>query len=231
MKEDFKLGSSTQKAREAYEPLYKAFNQNINVTLGLNTSAVLTSDPKLFLFTLSKYKFAMKMLDGAGAILEVGCMDGAGTILLSRAAIEVTSIDYYKPHIMQANTNIKPLLTNASFIEMDFLDSPYDNEFDGLVCFDVLEHVDPTQSKKFVAKIHESLKERGVCILGMPSLESQVYASLENKKSHINCMTAIAGRVLLEEYFKNIFIFSMNDEVVHTGYLPMAHYHIYLCVK
>lgn len=25
-------------------------------------------------------------------------------------------------------------------------------------------------------------------------------------------------------YFENVIIFSMNDEVVHTGFTPMAHY-------
>ena len=35
---------------------------------------------------------------------------------------------------------------------------------------------------------------------------------------------------ILEKYFKNVFLFSMNDEVVHTGFSKMAHYLICLCV-
>jgi hypothetical protein len=31
-------------------------------------------------------------------------------------------------------------------------------------------------------------------------------------------------RTLLSRFFENVFIFSMNDEVVHTGFSPMAHY-------
>src|SRR5262249_47894355 len=34
---------------------------------------------------------------------------------------------------------------------------------------------------------------------------------------------------LLEKYFAHVFIFSMNDEVVHTGFSPMAHYLFALC--
>ena len=34
---------------------------------------------------------------------------------------------------------------------------------------------------------------------------------------------------LLSKYFHNVFIFSMNDEVVHTGFYPMAHYLFALC--
>jgi hypothetical protein len=28
----------------------------------------------------------------------------------------------------------------------------------------------------------------------------------------------------MAEHFENVFVFSMNDEVVHTGFTPMAHY-------
>ena len=28
----------------------------------------------------------------------------------------------------------------------------------------------------------------------------------------------------MNKYFENTFLFSMNDEIVHTGYYKMAHY-------
>ena len=34
---------------------------------------------------------------------------------------------------------------------------------------------------------------------------------------------------LLEQYFHSVFLFSMNDEVVHTGFYPMAHYLLAIC--
>jgi hypothetical protein len=30
--------------------------------------------------------------------------------------------------------------------------------------------------------------------------------------------------MLLQRFFQNVFVFSMNDEVVHSGFYPMAHY-------
>ena len=33
----------------------------------------------------------------------------------------------------------------------------------------------------------------------------------------------------MTHHFRNVFIFSMNDEVVHTGFYPMAHYLFALC--
>ena len=36
---------------------------------------------------------------------------------------------------------------------------------------------------------------------------------------------------LLKNYFENVFLFSMNDEVVHTGFTPMAHYLFAVCCQ
>ena len=74
-----------------------------------------------------------------------------------------------------------------------------------------------------------SLKKNGVLILGMPSLESQKYASKISKEGHINCKSADELTKILRKYFNNVFIFSMNDEVIHTGFGKMAHYLIAVC--
>lgn len=231
--EKFANGSSSKSALEAYVPIYEAKNVKTNIALGNNTSSILLSDPKLTLFTLSKYKFAGKILSGAPRVrcLEVGCMDGFGSLFLSKFVDDLVAVDFYRPHLLEANQHIKPHLENVVFKELDFLDSEYNEEFDGVVCFDVLEHVDPAQSKNFVENLKKALKPRGTLVLGMPSKESQIYASAENKRSHINCMTRQEGVLHLQPYFQNIFCFSMNDEVVHTGFDQMAHYHIYVCVN
>ena len=61
-------------------------------------------------------------------------------------------------------------------------------------------------------------------IIGMPSLESQAYASPASKAGHVNCKSMPELRELMLRYFHNVFMFSMNDEVVHTGHHKMAHY-------
>jgi hypothetical protein len=40
----------------------------------------------------------------------------------------------------------------------------------------------------------------------------------------VNCKTGGELRALLNQFFHNVFLFSMNDEVVHTGFTPMAQY-------
>ena len=63
----------------------------------------------------------------------------------------------------------------------------------------------------------------------LETIESQKYASKESREGHVNCKSGEELRESLKQYFVNVFIFSMNDELVHTGYTPMAHYLIGLC--
>ena len=69
-----------------------------------------------------------------------------------------------------------------------------------------------------------SLLPQGICIIGTPNLDAEKYSSPASKEGHVNLKSATTLRELLLKYFHNAFIFSMNDEVVHTGFYPMAHY-------
>jgi SAM-dependent methyltransferase len=60
-------------------------------------------------------------------------------------------------------------------------------------------------------------------------MESQVYASPQSKAGHVNCKSGPVLKALFQRYFHNVFLFSMNDEVVHTGFASMAHYVLVLC--
>jgi len=105
-----------------------------------------------------------------------------------------------------------------------------DGPFDAAYSIDVIEHVERKDEDKFMANITSSLAEQGVCIIGSPSLQSQEYASAESKENHVNCKDYKQFRELMQKYFHNVFLFSMNDEVVHTGFYPMAHYLWAICV-
>jgi len=45
-----------------------------------------------------------------------------------------------------------------------------------------------------------------------------------SKIGHINLYSYDRLRSFMEKYFYHVFMFSMNDEVVHTGFGAMAHY-------
>ena len=74
------------------------------------------------------------------------------------------------------------------------------------------------------------LKTDGVLITGTPNVTATQYASPRSQVQHINLKSMKTLREFTDRYFTNVFMFGMNDEVVHTGFLPMSHYLMALCV-
>ena len=192
-------------------------------TLGLMTNQAWHDDPKHLLFTLSRYKFVAKMMSGKGSVLEVGCADGFGTRIVVQEVGKVTAIDFDPVFVQDVNARMDDRWRFECKTH-DMLTGALEDNFDGAYALDVIEHIRLEDEMRFVANMTHSLGDHGVLIFGTPSLQSQVYASPPSKAGHINCKDAPALQELLSHFFHNVFIFSMNDEVVHTGYYPMAHY-------
>jgi 2-polyprenyl-3-methyl-5-hydroxy-6-metoxy-1,4-benzoquinol methylase len=192
-------------------------------TLGLMTNQAWQDDPKHLLFTLSRYKFVAKMLSGAKQVLEVGCADAFGTRIVVQEVANLTAVDFDPVFVKDVNERMSDRWPFACKTH-DMLTGSIEETFDAAYALDVIEHIRPEDEKQFVGNIVRSLGNHGVLILGTPSIQSQTYASPPSKAGHINCKDAPALKKLLGDFFHNVFIFSMNDEVVHTGYYPMAHY-------
>lgn len=218
--------SATVKAEPKYEDIYAT----TRFKMGLISGYDYLGDPKHIIFGLSRYKFVSKMFSGLSNVLEIGCGDGFGTPIVFKEVKKLVACDYDKKFIDDVNQT-HPYARKIDFIVHDITKSPVAHKkFDGAFSLDVLEHIDKNHEIDFMKNIVAGLKDDGVCIVGIPSLESQQYASPLSKLGHINCKTWIELKQLLEKFFGRVFIFSMNDEVVHTGYYPMAHYLFALCL-
>jgi cyclopropane fatty-acyl-phospholipid synthase-like methyltransferase len=101
--------------------------------------------------------------------------------------------------------------------------------FDGIYSLDVLEHIEAEVEDRFIRNMIAPLTPHGTTIIGMPSLQSQDYASIQSKEGHVNCKDQRDFKNLMLRYFHNVYMFSMNDEVVHTGFHAMSHYNFALC--
>ncbi|PWU09364.1 MAG: SAM-dependent methyltransferase [Verrucomicrobia bacterium] len=194
-------------------------------TLGLMTNQAWYDDPKHLLFTAARYKFVAKMLSGMKRVLEVGCADAFFTRIVVQEVGALTATDFDEVFIKDVKKRMD-LRWAFEVQQHDLLATPFPGEFDAAYAMDVIEHINPKQELQFIENIVSSLSKEGVLILGSPSLESQAYASLQSKEGHVNCKTAPQMRELMKHFFHNIFLFSMNDEVLHTGYAPMAHYRL-----
>jgi len=190
---------------------------------GLRASESWYQDPKHLVFRLSRYKFVAKMLSGRQSVLEVGCGDAFGSRIVQQEVGKYTAIDFDPVFIEDVKSRMVEKWKFDTFVH-DILDGPVPGEFDAVFALDVLEHIDPAHERLFLHNSFAPLGPHGVGILGMPSLESQPYASVQSKLGHVNCKTAPDLRKLMQEYFHTVFMFSMNDEVVHTGFHKMANY-------
>jgi hypothetical protein len=81
----------------------------------------------------------------------------------------------------------------------------------------------------FLDKVKSILPEEGIFIAGTPNSYSQQYASEISKAGHINVYSPEALEEQMRQYFRHVFCFSANDEMVHTGYNKLAHYLLVLC--
>jgi len=199
-------------------------------SLGLMTSQVWEDDPRRLTFLLARYKFVAKMLSGRKSVAELGCGDAFGSRIVMQEVEHVTTYDFDTVFI----DDIKARRSARWPVEAHFHDILLDklpHHYDGLYSLDVIEHIGAADEDIYLSNLRDSLSDFGVLIIGSPSLESQPYASPPSKVGHVNCKSGDELKALLEHYFHNVFLFSMNDEVVHTGYTPMAHYLFAICCQ
>jgi 2-polyprenyl-3-methyl-5-hydroxy-6-metoxy-1,4-benzoquinol methylase len=185
-------------------------------------------DPRRFLFSMARYKFVSKMFDGRRNVLELGCGDAFNARIVLQTVKKLTVADFDPVFIEDARSRVKDPWVYDTLV-LDLLKDPIVGQFDAIYSLDVLEHIPAEREREVLRKICGALEQHGAVIIGMPSLESQAYASAPSRAGHINCKTMPDLKSLLEEFFHNVFMFSMNDEVVHTGYHKMAHYLFGLC--
>lgn len=196
--------------------------------LGLMSNQTWHDDPRRLVFTLSRYKFVAKMLSGRATVLEVGCADAFGTRIVQQEVGRVTAVDFDPVFVADVQARMDPHWPLECFVH-DLVEGPVPGAFDAAYALDVLEHIAPEQEQRFLTHLVASLGPDGVAIIGTPSLESQAHASPPSREGHVNCKSAPALRRLLQGLFADVFLFSMSDEVVHTGFFAMANYLLALC--
>lgn len=198
--------------------------------LGLMNSVVWHEDPRRLLFTLSRYKFVAKMFEGLDNVVEIGCGDGFCAKVV-RQSVKNLLITDYDPYFIDKFSDISDEAWPIQAQVLDILQAPTEIKYDGLYSLDVFEHIDPSIEDQYFRNIAKSVTPNGIAIVGSPSLESQPYASPASIAGHVNCKSGKELKKCLLKYWHNVFIFSMNDEVVHTGYSPMSHYNLALCTS
>lgn len=194
-----------------------------NISLGRATAQAYVNDPRMLSFIASRYKFASKMLAEADVAIEIGCGDAFGAPIVAQSVKRLICTDIDEETLAQNRTRCS-VFKNIEFHYHDFRASAYPERARSIYLVDVIEHIFPQEESRFMANLKKSLAPDGFVLIGTPNKSAEKYASQHSREGHVNLKTQLGLRDLISDYFENVFMFSMNDEVVHTGYGPMGHY-------
>jgi SAM-dependent methyltransferase len=110
-----------------------------------------------------KKVFKRFLKDKKADFLEIGCGNGTTLCVLSEFKnLNLTGADIYLSGIKFA----KSILPKVNFIQVSAEDLPFDNKFDAIGCFDVLEHID--NDEKVLLQLHKVLKKNSHLFITVP---------------------------------------------------------------
>ena len=212
-----------------YRVQIEDFNRLGPPEMGPMTGQVWREDPRRLVFLLARYKFVSKMLECKKTAVEFGCGDGFGMRVVRQTVGGVHGIDFDEVFISWARRYAEREGIDCTYEVLDFIKDTPSGPYDAAYSLDVIEHIPATLENRYVDNLAAVIEPSGVCIVGTPNITATPYASAVSLAGNINLKSAATLRESLARRFTNVFIFSMNDEVVHTGFAPMAHYLFALC--
>jgi len=192
-----------------------------SISFGKHVSYWFYNSPRHLLYAMAHYKFAAKMIGHDKRVLDVGCGEGLGTWLLAVECGNAMGIDFDDEAVLKAAENWND--PRVRFQSIDFLNSDL-GQFDAVMAFDTIEHIMPENADGFFRKIADSLSPDGITVIGTPNITADRYASPIAKEGHVNMYSGERLEEEMSKYFSRVLMFGANDEIVHTGFLPMAHY-------
>ena len=158
--------------------------------LGTYYSNMFLSDIKHVSFTLSRYKFASKMVmyQDKISVLELGCQEAFGSLVFEQNVNleKYVGIDFDHDAMQWNYNNI--LGEKFIFIEDDFLkcNKIENQKFNLILSLDVIEHIDKKYEDDFCKVISGHITDDGVAIIGTPSVYMNPYACDASNEGHIN---------------------------------------------
>jgi len=115
-----------------------------------------------------------KYFKGKKKILDIGCGVGTICLYLANRNNNVFGIDISQNAIISCKQSAKSLqFKNVYFERMDFPNKTPDENFDYIVCSEVIEHLEDDELA--LRKIYSLLKPKGIVIISTPSKNAPLY--------------------------------------------------------
>lgn len=152
-------------------------------------------NPYIFRQHLERYVFATPHCD-RNRVLDLGSKDGYGAHLISFYASHVTLADCVGKYLLQAQKYYH-FLSDVDFVEVDFNKKFPKGNWDTIVAFEIIEHVENPDN--LVKEIANHLPKGGKLVFSVPHMKPNIaHKTLFNEES----ITKLIRKYLnIEEFY------------------------------
>jgi len=165
--------------------------------------------PKFLARHLSAYYFAIPFIKEKD-VLEIGFGDGYGANFLADFAKSIKAVDVLEKNVTLAQNKYKK--TNLEFKKTDNAYSEfYDNTFDAVVSFQVIEHISEDQIAGYLKSIKRVLKKGGRAFVSTLNLDKNKKPNRPYPKNpfHIKEFTHKEFDLTIKEVFEDCEIYGL----------------------
>ncbi|MEW6237343.1 MAG: class I SAM-dependent methyltransferase [Candidatus Omnitrophota bacterium] len=220
---DIDIGTYNADPEQYKKLVQELYAQHPPITLPPEYASFIEKDMLRFLIRLARYKFVARLIKKSDCLLEIGSGSGLGCIFLSQHCTEATGVELKCTEIEEARSINRR--SNCKFIQGDLFELNLPEKFDVVIALDVIEHLTVEQGNRLIAAMASRCKPHGMIVIGSPSIYSYPYQSPLSQASHVHCYEQEELMTLIDQYYHRTIAFTMNDELVHTGYSKMAWYY------
>lgn len=169
-------------------------------------------DKELEIEHLDRYRFASQFVEGK-TVLDAACGTGYGSAMLSQKAKSVVGIDIDDETIQFASSQYGN--ENINFCTASVTNIPANkHEFDIVVSFETIEHIDGESQGLFLREVLRTLKPDGLFVVSTPNHE--IYAKRGNNEFHKHELSFFEFKNLLELRFGYVKFFTQKWEICNV---------------
>jgi len=199
--------------REKIEQLYDRFSPLYWVKFGLQPN-------EIHMEYLQKF---LEQLNPSSTLLSAGCGAGRYDGMLLEAGHSVVGIDISDGMLARAREQFP----NIRYEKKGLQEMDYQQEFDGVICIDALEHIFPEDWPVCILGFREALKPGGILYFTL-DVSATAFLEKEYGKAKAKGLPVVYGEVAadVDEAFKKVMSMEYG-EVPDDDLADQAAYHYY----
>ncbi|OIQ16073.1 MAG: hypothetical protein BM556_15545 [Bacteriovorax sp. MedPE-SWde] len=166
-------------------------------------SLALNPQSPFFLDHVTRYWWASDRCKGK-SVLDCASGKGYGSYILSQNAEKVLGVDL-NDNSLELASRIFGNKENLNYQKRDVFKLKEKNEkFDVITAFEVIEHIEPSETDEFISSLASALNENGELLLSTPNHDVVLKSRSSVPSFHINNFRAHELKASLEKHFHNV---------------------------